>query len=67
MSVFMAIDDQLNGLIAALPPAVRRKLVGEIAKQLRKSRQQRIKQQKNGWFTVSDAKTSGARVNTGAD
>jgi len=46
MSDFKPFDDRLNGLIAALSPAARRKLVGEIAKELRKSQQQRIKQQK---------------------
>jgi phage virion morphogenesis protein len=46
MSEFKPFDDRLNGLIAALSPAARRKLAGEIAKELRKSQQQRIKQQK---------------------
>lgn len=46
MSDFKPFDDRLNGLIAALSPAARRKLAGEIAKQLRKSQQQRIKEQK---------------------
>lgn len=46
MSEFNPFDDRLNGLIAALSPASRRKLAGEIAKELRKSQQQRIKQQK---------------------
>jgi len=46
MSKFKPFDDRLNGLIAALSPASRRKLAGEIAKELRKSQQQRIKQQK---------------------
>lgn len=46
MIEFKPFDDQLNGLIAALSPAARRKLAGEIAKELRKSQQQRIKQQK---------------------
>lgn len=46
MSEFKSFDDRLNGLIAALSPAVRRKLAGEIAKELRKSQQQRIKLQK---------------------
>ena len=45
MSEFKPFDDRLNGLIAALSPAARRKLAGEIAKELRKSQQQRIKQQ----------------------
>lgn len=46
MSEFKPFDDRLNGLIAALSPASRRKLAGDIAKELRKSQQQRIKQQK---------------------
>lgn len=46
MSEFKPFDDRLNGLIASLSPAARRKLAGEIAKELRKSQQQRIKQQK---------------------
>lgn len=46
MSEFKPFDGKLNGLIAALSPASRRKLAGEIAKELRKSQQQRIKQQK---------------------
>jgi phage virion morphogenesis protein len=46
MSDFKPFEDRLNGLIAALSPAGRRKLAGEIAKELRKSQQQRIKQQK---------------------
>ncbi|MGK4352111.1 phage virion morphogenesis protein [Enterobacter sichuanensis] len=46
MSEFKPFDDRLNGLITALSPAARRKLAGEIAKELRKSQQQRIKQQK---------------------
>lgn len=46
MNKFKPFDDRLNGLIAALSPASRRKLAGEIAKELRKSQQQRIKQQK---------------------
>lgn len=46
MSEFKPFDDRLNGLIAALSPATRRQLAGEIAKELRKSQQQRIKQQK---------------------
>lgn len=46
MSEFKPFDDRLNGVIAALSPAARRKLAGEIAKELRKSQQQRIKLQK---------------------
>nr|DAE40446.1 MAG TPA: virion morphogenesis protein [Caudoviricetes sp.] len=46
MNEFKPFDDRLNGLIVALSPAARRKLAVEIAKELRKSQQQRIKQQK---------------------
>lgn len=46
MNEFKPFDDRLNGLIAALSPSARRKLAGEIAKEMRKSQQQRIKQQK---------------------
>ncbi|WP_448669221.1 phage virion morphogenesis protein [Enterobacter mori] len=46
MSEFKPFDNQLAGLLAALSPAGRRKLAGDIAKELRKSQQQRIKQQK---------------------
>lgn len=46
MSDFKPFDDQLNGLIAALSPSGRRRLAGDIAKELRKSQQQRIRQQK---------------------
>lgn len=46
MSEFKPFDDRLNGLIGAMSPAARRKLAGEIAKELRKSQQQRIKLQK---------------------
>ncbi|NIF35388.1 phage virion morphogenesis protein [Enterobacter sp. Tr-810] len=46
MNDFKPFDDQLAGLLAALSPAGRRRLAGEIAKELRKSQQQRIKQQK---------------------
>jgi phage virion morphogenesis protein len=46
MSDFKPFDDQLAGLLAALSPAGRRLLAGEIAKQLRAAQQQRIKQQK---------------------
>ena len=46
MNELKPFDEKLNGLIAALSPASRRKLAGEIAKELRKSQQQRIKQQK---------------------
>lgn len=46
MSDFKHFDDQLAGLLAALSPAGRRRLAGEIAKQLRAAQQQRIKQQK---------------------
>lgn len=46
MSELTPFDDQLAGLIGALAPASRRKLAAEIAKELRRSQQQRIKQQK---------------------
>ncbi|MER1452999.1 phage virion morphogenesis protein [Enterobacter hormaechei] len=46
MSDFKPFDNQLAGLLAALSTAGRRKLAGEIAKQLRTAQQQRIKQQK---------------------
>lgn len=46
MSDFKPFDNQLAGLLAVLSPAGRRKLAGEIAKQLRTAQQQRIKQQK---------------------
>lgn len=46
MNDFKPFDDQLAGLIASLSPAGRRRLAGEIAKQLRTAQQQRIKQQK---------------------
>lgn len=46
MSDLKPFDDRLAGLIASLSPARRRKLAGEIAKQLRTAQQQRIKQQK---------------------
>ncbi|MBW9413168.1 phage virion morphogenesis protein [Enterobacter hormaechei] len=46
MSDFKPFDNQLAGLLAALSHAGRRKLAGDIAKELRKSQQQRIKQQK---------------------
>lgn len=46
MSDFKPFDDKLAGLIGALSPAGRRKLAAEIAKELRRSQQQRIKLQK---------------------
>ncbi|MFA8114466.1 phage virion morphogenesis protein [Escherichia coli] len=46
MTEFKPFDDKLAGLIAAISPAGRRKLAAEIAKELRRSQQQRIKQQK---------------------
>lgn len=46
MSELTPFDNQLVGLIGALAPASRRKLASEIAKELRRSQQQRIKQQK---------------------
>lgn len=47
MNDFKPFDDRLNGLIAALSPAARRRLAEEIAKELHKSQQQRIKLQKD--------------------
>lgn len=46
MSELTPFEDKLAGLISAISPAGRRKLAAEIAKQLRRSQQQRIKQQK---------------------
>lgn len=46
MSDVKPFDDKLAGLLSSLSPAGRRKLAGDIAKELRKSQQQRIKQQK---------------------
>lgn len=46
MNEFKPFDDELAGLIAAISPAGRRKLAAEVAKELRKAQQQRIKQQK---------------------
>ncbi|EJR4817175.1 TPA: phage virion morphogenesis protein [Escherichia coli] len=46
MSEFKPFDDKLAGLIGALSPASRRTLASDIAKELRRSQQQRIKQQK---------------------
>ncbi|HHX3711208.1 TPA: phage virion morphogenesis protein [Citrobacter freundii] len=46
MSELTPFDDKLAGLIGALSPVSRRRLAAEIAKELRRSQQQRIKQQK---------------------
>lgn len=46
MNEFKPFDDRLAGLIGALAPVSRHKLAAEIAKELRRSQQQRIKQQK---------------------
>ncbi|HCM9092784.1 TPA: phage virion morphogenesis protein [Enterobacter kobei] len=46
MIEFKPFDDKLVGLIGAMSPAGRQKLAAEIAKELRKSQQQRIKLQK---------------------
>lgn len=46
MNELKPFDDQLAGLIGALSPRGRRKLAAAIAKELRKSQQQRIKLQK---------------------
>lgn len=46
MSELTPFDNQLAGLIGVLSPASRRRLAVDIAKELRRSQQQRIKQQK---------------------
>ena len=46
MSEFKPFDDKLAGLTGALSPVSRRRLAADIAKELRRSQQQRIKQQK---------------------
>lgn len=46
MNDFKPFDDKLAGLIGTLSPASRRRLAADIAKELRRSQQQRIKQQK---------------------
>lgn len=46
MNELKPFDDKLAGLLASLSPAGRRKMAAEIAKKLRVSQQQRIKQQK---------------------
>jgi len=46
MNELKPFDDKLAGLLARLSPAGRRKMAAEIAKRLRASQQQRIKQQK---------------------
>lgn len=46
MSELTPFDNQLAGLIGALSPASRRRLASDIAKELLRSQQQRIKQQK---------------------
>lgn len=46
MNEFKPFDDKLAGLLASLSPAGRREMAAEIAKKLRASQQQRIKQQK---------------------
>lgn len=46
MNELKPFDDRLAGLLASLSPAGRRKMAAEIAKKLRASQQQRIKQQK---------------------
>ncbi|TNV09567.1 phage virion morphogenesis protein [Buttiauxella sp. B2] len=46
MNEFKPFEDKLAGLIARLSPAARRRMTAEIAKQLRASQQQRIRQQK---------------------
>ncbi|MGP6441543.1 phage virion morphogenesis protein [Rahnella aceris] len=46
MNELKPFDDKLAGLLASLSPTGRRKMAAEIAKKLRVSQQQRIKQQK---------------------
>ncbi|MFD3241057.1 phage virion morphogenesis protein [Rahnella perminowiae] len=46
MNELKPFDDKLAGLLASLSPAGRRKMAAEIAKKLRASQQQRIRQQK---------------------
>lgn len=46
MNELKPFDDKLAGLLDSLSPAGRRKMAAEIAKKLRASQQQRIKQQK---------------------
>lgn len=46
MNELKPFDDKLAGLLASLSAAGRRKMAAEIAKKLRASQQQRIKQQK---------------------
>ncbi|HBQ8785393.1 phage virion morphogenesis protein [Klebsiella sp. 1SOBk5mer] len=46
MNDFKPFEDKLAGLIAALSPAGRRRMTGDIAKKLRQRQQQRIKSQK---------------------
>lgn len=46
MNELKPFDDKLAGLLASLSPTGRRKMAAEIAKKLRASQQQRIKQQK---------------------
>lgn len=45
MSELKPFDDKLAGLLASLSPAGRRQLAGKVAKALRSSQQQHIKQQ----------------------
>lgn len=46
MNELKPFEDKLAGLLVSLSPAGRRKMAAEIAKKLRASQQQRIKQQK---------------------
>ena len=46
MNELKPFDDRLAGLLASLSPPGRRKMASDIAKKLRASQQQRIKQQK---------------------
>lgn len=62
MSEFKPFDDKLAGLIGALSPAGRRKFAAEIAKELRKSPQQSIKQQKTPDGTPSASRSGKSRA-----
>lgn len=46
MDDFKPFEDRIRALLAAMSPAGRRRMAGDIAKRLRKNQQQRIKSQK---------------------
>lgn len=46
MNDFKPFEDRIRALLAAMSPAGRRRMAGDIAKRLRKNQQQRIKSQK---------------------